>query len=150
SDPSSYCNPMPKVTMVKFTNGADANNPNAVGVPLVQPGDPVTWTYRVTNTGETTVPRASVVVTDNVTGVSPTFQSEISGNGDTTFDPGEVGLYSATGTALNLTLPQPAGAHFVNGVCTEGNTRPPATAYTNIGTVTIPGATASDPSSYCN
>src|SRR5262249_59181852 len=72
-------------------------------------------------------------------------------NGDTVFDPGEVWLYTATGTALDLTQPPPAGTHTVPNVCTEAGTRqPPSTAYTNLGTVTIPGATASDPSSYCN
>jgi uncharacterized repeat protein (TIGR01451 family) len=150
-DPSSYCNPPgPNVTIIKFTNGADANDPNAAGVPSIAPGGTVTWTYRVTNTGNTSVPRANVVVTDNVTGVTPTFTSEISGNGDTTFDPGEVWLYTATGTALNLTLPPPQGTHLVQNSCTAGGAQPPRTAYTNIGTVTIPGATASDPSSYCN
>src|SRR6185436_165277 len=34
--------------------------------------------------------------------------------------------------------------------CTAGGTQPPRTAYTNIGTVTIPGGSATDPSSYCN
>jgi hypothetical protein len=91
-----------------------------------------------------------VSVTDNVTGVTPTFTSELSGNGDNNFDPGEVWLYTATGTALDLTLPPPAGTHTVPNSCTGGGTQPPRTAYTNIGTVTIPGATAQDPSSYCN
>jgi len=149
TDPSSYCNP-PKIAIVKFTNGADANDPNAAGVPDISPNGVVTWTYRVTNTGATHVPKANVVVTDNVTGVTPTYTSEITGNGDAIFDPGEVWLFTATGTALDLTLTPPAGTHLVNGVCTQGNTRPAATGYTNIGTATIPGASATDPSSYCN
>jgi len=149
NDASSYCNP-PGVSIVKFTNGADANNPDAAGVPLLKPGDPVTWTYRVANTGATHVPKASVVVTDNVTGVTPSFDSELSGNGDTTFDPGEVWQYRAVGIALDLTLPPPSGYFFVPGKCTEGGTRPPSTAYTNIGTATIPGATVNDASSYCS
>jgi uncharacterized repeat protein (TIGR01451 family) len=144
------CTPVPGVTIIKFTNGADANDPNAAGVPNISVGGVVTWTYRVTNTGQTSIPRANVVVTDNTTGVNPTFTSEISGNGDTIFNPGEVWLYTATGTSLDLTLPPPAGVHTVANSCTAGGTQPPRTAYTNVGTVTIPGATANDPSSYCN
>src|SRR4029079_15299313 len=64
--------------------------------------------------------------------------------------PGEVWIYKATGVALNLASPTPSGTHFVNGVCTKSNVRTPSTAYTNVGTVTIPGATDTDPSSYCN
>jgi hypothetical protein len=152
TDPSSYCNPppTPDVSILTLTNGADANNPNAGGVPNIPQGSPVTWTYRVTNTGETHVPRAMVLVTDNVTGVSPTFTSEISGNGDTIFDPGEVWLYTATGTALDLAAPPPAGTHIVPGQCTKGGVRAPSNAYTNLGTASIPGAQATDPSSYCN
>jgi hypothetical protein len=84
------------------------------------------------------------------TGVTPVFSSEISGNGDTIFDPGEVWLYTATGTALDLTLPPPSGVHTVANSCTEGGAQPPSTAYTNIGTVTMSGVSATDPSSYCN
>src|SRR5262249_60539723 len=80
TDQSSYCNP-PGISIVKSTNGQDANDANAAGTPRIQPGDPVTWTYKVTNTGSTHVPRAQVSVTDNVTGVTPAFASEQSGNG---------------------------------------------------------------------
>jgi uncharacterized repeat protein (TIGR01451 family) len=141
---------VPNVTIIKFTNGADANDPNAAGVPNIAPGGTVTWTYRVTNTGQTTVPSANVVVTDNTTGVTPVFSMVISGASPNFFAPGDVWLFTATGTALNLTLPPPSGVHTVANSCTAGGTQPPSTAYTNIGTVTIPGATASDPSSYCN
>jgi hypothetical protein len=139
------------VDIVKFTNGVDANDPDAAGVPDISAGSTVTWTYRVTNTGSTHPARANVQVTDNVTGVTPTFTSEISGNGDTVFDPNEVWLYTATGTALNLSItPPPSGTFIVPNKCTQGGTRSPANAYTNIGTAQIPGATDTDPSSYCN
>ncbi len=150
TDPSSYCNPpAPAVTIIKYTNGADANDPNAAGVPNIAAGGTVTWTYKVTNTGNVPVPKAQVVVTDNQTGVTPTYDSELSGNGDASFDPGEVWQYKATGTAVNLVAP-PAGVKVVPAVCTAGGTQSPRTAYTNTGTVTIPGASATDPSSYCN
>ena len=51
SDPDSYCNPPPDIKIVKKTNGVDANDPDAAGVPELTPGDPVTWTYEVMNIG---------------------------------------------------------------------------------------------------
>jgi len=99
------------ISIVKKTNGADANDPNGADVPNIKPGDPVTWTYIVTNTGSTHVAKADVKVTDNTTGVTPTFSSEQSGNGDQIFDPGEVWIYTATGTALDLTQSPPAGTN---------------------------------------
>lgn len=140
----------PLVAIVKYTNGADANNPNGTDVPSVAVGGTVTWTYKVTNTGNVSVPQAAVVVTDNTTGVTPTFTSVMTGNADTSFDPGEVWLYTATGTALDLTLSPPAGVTTQANACTAGGASQPRTAYVNIGRVTIPGASKTDPSSYCN
>ena len=150
SDPSSYCNPpTPGVTIVKYTNEADANDPNAAGVPNIAVGDPVTWTYKVTNTGQTAPARAEVVVTDDH-GVVLTFTSVLVGNVDTVFNPGEVWLYTGTGTALDLSLQATDGVKFIANSCTAGGTQTPRTAYKNRGTVTIPGDSATDPSSYCN
>src|SRR5262249_4424161 len=146
SDPSSYCNPPnPKVTIVKLTNNVDANDPNAAGVPNLAPGATITWTYRVSNTGNTQVPRAQVVVAATQTSLPPTFSSVVTGNPDPILDPGEVWIYTATGAALNLVLPAPPGVTTVPNSCTGGGAQLPRTAYTNIGTVTIPGATAQDP-----
>ncbi len=138
----------PAVTIVKYTNGQTASDPNGAGVPQLKPGDPVVWTYKVTNTGNTSIPKANVSVTDNQTGVTPTFDKELSGNGDSSFDPGEVWQYKASGTAVNLSAP-PAGVLVQINACTEGGTQPPRTAYVNMGTASIPGATASVTSSYC-
>ena len=53
----------------------------------------------------------------------------------------------AVGTGLDLKT-QPVGVSLEIGC---GLADPPFNnAYTNIGTVTVPGATASDPSHYCN
>ena len=139
----------PAVKIVKYTNGQKANDPNGTDVPQIQPGDPVTWTYKVTNTGDTSVPKASVVVTDNQTGVTPTFEIEFYGNKNTTFDPGEIWQYKATGTAVDLANP-PVGVITMPNACTLNQTQPPRTAYVNQGKVTIPGASASVQSSYCN
>jgi hypothetical protein len=48
------------LAIVKMTNGTDNNDPTG---PYILVGDPVTWTYRVTNTGNVTL--TSVTVTDN-------------------------------------------------------------------------------------
>ncbi|WP_048815435.1 DUF7507 domain-containing protein [Methanosalsum zhilinae] len=62
-DPSHYFGAAPSIDIEKHTNGVDADSPPG---PSINVGDPVTWTYIVTNTG--TVPLSNVVVTDNVTG----------------------------------------------------------------------------------
>ncbi len=147
---SSYCNPLlPAITIVKYTNGVEASDPDGADVPLIKVGDPVTWTYKVTNTGDVAVPKDQVSVTDNQPGVVPAFDQEITGNGDESFDPGEIWLYKATGTAVDL-LDPPAGVIVVPGVCTANGTQPPRTAYVNQGTATIPGANSTAQSSYCN
>jgi hypothetical protein len=60
SDPSHYVGVVPAIDIVKSTNGDAANE--APG-PLVEPGDPVTWTYDVTNTGDTDL--SDIEVTDD-------------------------------------------------------------------------------------
>ncbi len=148
-----YCNgnppSRPNITIVKYTNGLDANDPDASGVPQIAPGQPVVWTYDVKNIGTVAIAKIYINVTDNVPGVNPMFDSVKSGDSDDLLEPGEVWTYKATGTALNLatsSLPT-----LVPNVCRQGNVNAPgSTAYTNIGTVSVPGAQASDPSSYCN
>src|SRR5207253_10919901 len=64
SNPDNYYGATPAITLMKKTNGTD--NDSAPG-PMVAAGSLVTWTYRVTNTGD--VPLTAVVVTDNKIGV---------------------------------------------------------------------------------
>lgn len=152
SDPSSYCGPTtgePGIDIIKYTNGADANDPDGVDVPVITPGAPVTWTYRVVNTSTVAIPEINITVTDNIIGPITTIIDK--GDGDAILAPGEAWLYAATGTALDLGNP-PADPNLVlvPNVCTQGSVvTPPSQAYTNVGTVTIPTATANDPSSYC-
>ena len=91
-DPSHYFGFIVEVDIEKFTNGEDADEPTGPEIPV---GDPVTWTYEVTNPGD--FPVADVVVTDDQ-GVTPVFQGGDT-NGDDLLDPGETWLYEATGTA---------------------------------------------------
>ena len=63
-DPSHYCNPqLPAIDIEKATNGVDADNPNAGDAPQVMSGEPVNWTYVVTNTGK--LPLFNVEVEDD-------------------------------------------------------------------------------------
>jgi hypothetical protein len=78
----------------KSTNGIDADS---VTGPYITTGSLVTWTYEVTTTAGS-VYLADIMVTDDVLGVTPLYQS-----GDVDDDgilkPGETWVYQATGTA---------------------------------------------------
>ena len=52
--------PAPAIEIEKATNGSDADAPPGPSIPI---GDPIAWTYRVTNTGNDTL--SSLVVTDD-------------------------------------------------------------------------------------
>ncbi|MCH5374034.1 MAG: hypothetical protein JJ992_08660, partial [Planctomycetes bacterium] len=98
----------------------------------------------------TNIPEVDITVTDNVEGAVTRIIDK--GDGDAILAPGEIWLYLATGTALDLgTPPADPNLVLVDNVCTLGGAiAPPTTAYTNVGTVTIPSMSDSDPSSYCN
>jgi len=81
------------IDIEKATNGEDADTPTG---PEILVGDPVTWTYVVTNPGNVTL--TNVKVTDDQ-GVTPVYKS-----GDTDLD-GDLGvdetwIYEASGTAV--------------------------------------------------
>ena len=91
-DASHYFGGQAGVQIIKSVNGDDANY--APG-PNIAPGDPVTWTYVLTNSGNITV--SGVLVTDSEPGISPAYLSGDNGNG--LLEPGESWTFSATGTA---------------------------------------------------
>jgi hypothetical protein len=128
-DPSHYCLPLPKIEIDKVTNGSDG--------PSLIPGEPVVWTYTVTNIGLIPLNRDEIDVTDN-RGVTPLYVSGDTGP-DNVMDPGEFWIYKARGRAAAV------GSRLLDGKC-----------YRNIGRVTIIGAeygqlaiSDSDPSGYC-
>jgi hypothetical protein len=100
--------PTPAVTIEKSTNGVDADDPPG---PFVPTGQPVNWTYEITNTGN--VPLSSVAVTDD-RGVTVTCPV-------TTLQPGESTTCTATGTAT-------AGQYANTGKVTASSTAGPVTA----------------------
>jgi uncharacterized repeat protein (TIGR01451 family) len=150
TDPAHYCNPpAPAIVIIKLTNGADANDPNGVDVPVVAPGEIVTWTYLVTNTGNIAFALDEVVVTDSDAGVTPLFDPT-SDDGDALLSPGESWRYRATGQAEDMRTPAP-GTVTVVGCDPQGTSGPGVLdAYRNIGRVVAPGGEDEDPSHYCN
>lgn len=144
--------PVPALEIKKFTNGADADGASDVDVPVIAPGDPITWTYNVTNIGSIPFSITEVIVTDDLLGTI-TGPVERIGNGDDVLAPGETWIYLATGVAETLAA-NPPGVKIVTG-CDAGGTQPSRPTYENIGTVvgtsTLADAiTDSDPSHYCN
>jgi hypothetical protein len=134
----------PAVDIEKRTNGKQADGSNAPGVPRLVPGETVTWSYRVTNTGGMAFSEAEVSVTDSQPGIMPLLTAW-SDDGDMILSPGETWTYIASAQALDLAIP-PAGVTVVPG-CNDGRN-----TYQNIGRVDIAGLAVfdEDPSHYCN
>jgi uncharacterized repeat protein (TIGR01451 family) len=90
SDDDRYFGANPEVTIVKKTgtDGTNATDNNAAPGPVILVGDPVAWTFVVTNTGN--VALTDLTVTDNTIGAVCTIGS---------LALGEKGSCIATGTA---------------------------------------------------
>jgi uncharacterized repeat protein (TIGR01451 family) len=93
SDPSHYFGYLLQIDVEKSTNGEDADTLTGPYIPV---GDPVTWTYVVTNPGDYHL--GEVSLTDDQ-GVTPVFQGG-DANSDGFLDPGETWVYEATGSAV--------------------------------------------------
>ena len=129
SDLSHYKNPVavatPKIDIEKTTSGTTNSNPtvadydnedaaNGAGVPILKAGSDVTWTYKVTNTGNTAIAKSEIAIVDDngtpgntaddlsVANGKITYLSGDTGS-DNLMSPGEAWLYKATGTVQNLT-----------------------------------------------
>ncbi|QDV43205.1 Serine-aspartate repeat-containing protein I precursor [Stieleria neptunia] len=107
-DPANYVViGTPDIDIEKLTNGVQADTPGEAVE--IAPGDTVTWTYIVTNTGDTPIAAADVVVRDDngtpgdtSDDFPPTFVGPDDGN-DGILSPGEDWEYTATSTAQTLT-----------------------------------------------
>lgn len=84
----------PVLLLEKATNGVDADEPPGV---MILAGEPVTWTYTITNAGAVSVTSLSLV--DSSPGVTPTRVSGDEVNPGI-FDVGEVWTFSANGIAV--------------------------------------------------
>jgi LPXTG-motif cell wall-anchored protein/uncharacterized repeat protein (TIGR01451 family) len=99
SDPSHYFGEAPAITLVKSTNGEDANDPTG---PLIPVGEAVLWRYTFTNTGN--VPLSPFAVTDDqdVPVFCPRIAFVAPGRSVTCFSAGtaEEGQYANIGTVV--------------------------------------------------
>ncbi|MBP3960447.1 hypothetical protein J8F10_34910 [Gemmata sp. G18] len=123
----NYKKPNPGIDIEKTTNGPTNSNPVApdydnedavdgAGVPILTPGSSVTWTYKVTNTGDVAFTTSQIAIVDD-NGTPGVASDDLSiangkitllsktGNGDNVLDPGEVWLYKATGTVQDFSVP---------------------------------------------
>ena len=89
-NPDHYFGAAPAMTIVKKTNGTDNQ------CPVVPVGSTVTWTYKVTNTGNVTL--TNIVVTDNNGTPGNTADDFIVGT-IASLAPGASATLTATGTA---------------------------------------------------
>lgn len=150
-DPAHYCNPAepvgpgPGIVIKKFTNGADADDPNGADVPVIEEGQPVTWTFIITNTGTVTFTREQIDVTDSYPDVTPIFDPA-SDDGDNLLSPGESWRYTATGIAVNL---ETATDVTIVAGCRD-ETQTSRNTYFNLATVRALDLVDTDPSHYCN
>ncbi len=164
-DPSHYCNPLvPDIELEKFTNGHDGDGadgvptttppdgpftPDAPEVAQVAVGGPVTWTYRVRNTG-----------TDNLVNVLVT-DAEADAQGAPIICPGtgnNMIPFLAIGASVDCTATLAGGARELQTGDPDvvpgcGDDRP---TYENTGNVVGTGQTSgvevddTDDSHYCN
>jgi archaellum component FlaG (FlaF/FlaG flagellin family) len=137
-------------TPPNFDNEDDADGP---GVPVIPAGSDITWTYKVTNTGDVAFAKSDVIVQDSVAEVNGTLVLVDDADGDDILSPGEMWFYEATGTALDLLNPPeplPDGVNIVEGCSNSfGDPQPPTATYMNTATVTADGLEDSDDSHYC-
>ena len=137
SGPATKTFVRPDIEMKKFTNGVDADT--EAEAPQIAPGDLVTWTYKVTNTGEMPFTFAQIVITDDAgtpgnpgddfstTSGDITFQSVLVGDADNILEPGEMWVYEARDVAQDLADAGPAvtfdfsGSSALDGA--DGNIR---------------------------
>ncbi len=132
-DPANSFGSSPGITVVKSVNGQDANASPGV---IVEPGDPITFSYVVTNTGN--VDLTGVALTDDAgtpgtTGDDfvPTLTSGDTDN-DGVLDVGEIWTYTSTSTATT--------GQYTN----VGDVEATGPTTTNPDGTTTPGETVSD------
>ncbi len=122
--------PSPAVTLKKFTNGFDAQSPtgptgptgpgDTVNNPVVAVGSTVTWTYVVTNTGNTPLINLAVIDDQGVTVVCP--QSTLAAGATmtcTATGPATVGQYTNDGSVTGTSEPNPGGPTTPVGPVTD-------------------------------
>lgn len=149
SDPAHYCNPeRPDFRMDKLINNADADDPNGVDVPQLEPGTTAELSVVVTNTGNTTLVIADIMVVDNQPGVSFALDAASDEGRDGLLYPGQTIIYRADVEVVD-TLVSTGSGEIVSG-CDPDNTGMRRNAHRDIATTTVRNIERSDPAHYCN
>ncbi len=131
NDPSNYYGSEPGIDVVKTTNLVDSDSETG---PHVRVGDPITWTYTVTNTGN--VPLANINVEDNQEGTATYISGDT--NNDNLLDLNETWTFEIDGTATE--------GQYENNAIASGT---PPTVNNPDGTTTEPDpVTDDDPDFY--
>jgi hypothetical protein len=139
---------LPGIDIEKTTNGSTNTNTiaptydnedaaNGAGVPILTAGSDVTWTYKVTNAGNTSFANSEIaIVDDNGTAANTADDMSIANgkityqsgdDGDSVLEAGESWIYKATGTVQSLntlgsaTTINMAGSSSTDG--SDGNSR---------------------------
>ena len=139
----------PGIDIEKTTSGSSNSNTtaanydnedtaNGAGVPILTVGSDVTWTYKVTNTGNTSFAKSAIAVVDDNGTVGNTADDMSIANGKVTYqsgdsnnnsslDAGETWFYKATGTVQALNGTGATSTFNFNGNTatdgTDGNVR---------------------------
>ncbi|NNF15504.1 MAG: hypothetical protein HKN70_02100, partial [Gammaproteobacteria bacterium] len=132
------------VDVVKLTNFNRADGAYDTNVPRIPAGETVTWTYDVSNLGETAIAATDLLVTDTDPVVIPILDTATD-DGDLILSPLETWEYTASVPALDLAT-SPPGVTIVTG-CGDGRN-----TYENTGRAEIAGEGIFDEhmSHYCN
>jgi|GEM_PF-3126805 len=119
TNPSRYFGVTPSIVLRKYTNGYDADGLNVNAQPLVNVGEPVTWTYVVTNIGNVTLTVAAGGLYDDPEGpvnaaafaLAPSESLTLTHIGTAGANTATGGQYTNTGTVTGtptLAAPVPA------------------------------------------
>ncbi len=130
-DPSNYYGSDPAIDLVKTTNGTD--NASETG-PHIAAGNPVTWTYTVTNPGN--VALSDVGVVDDVEGAASYISGDL--NDDGLLDVDETWIFEIEGTA--------SAGQYANNAVASGT--PPPTVNPDATVTTYDPLEAEDPDFY--
>ena len=129
-DPANYVvTGVPNIDIEKFTNGADADEPNGADVPEIAPGETVNWTYQVTNTGDNPFDISEVVVVDDngtpadtSDDFNPVLDATSDANSDGVLSPGETWTFLASDVAQTLVgdTGEPVKIHLTGNSALDG------------------------------
>lgn len=133
----------PVIDFDVHTNSQDADS--ATGpLPALVEGNPITWTYQLTNHLHDPIASTDIAITDTVNGTITTPPA--GDNGNLLLEPGETWTYQTTGTA---TTHQPGDPHTVTGICNTTPNHPIHTLTATLTTTTGTPTTLTDPTHHC-